>query len=134
MREMSFRDWSHWFEEALTDYHREWPEGANEWRRFGQLRPHVIAVMGWIMSAADSVGTGFSPRNPESIAEEIGSSQPKVIACFEALAQVGLLDLCEDHPTGKPCLRVTLSRAGGPEDADRLSRLLNSLPWRGGSL
>jgi hypothetical protein len=134
METLSFRDWSHWFEEALTDYHRERPERGGEWERFGKLRPHVIALMGWIVSAADSVGTGFSSRGTKSIGHEIGASASVVEECFEALARVGLLDLCEDHPTGRPCLQVTLSRAGGPEDSARLERLIAALPWNGGDL
>lgn len=129
-----FTRWSRWFEEALTDYHHEYPEHATEWEKFDSLKPDVIGVMGWIISSADSSGTGFGldAYSDRAIAKEIKSTPENVRACIEALASVGLIDLVEDHPAS-PVLQASLSRGGGPFDESRCARLIEFLPWNKGS-
>lgn len=134
MENLSFRDWSHWFEEGMSNYNHDSPEKSKAWENFWTCKPHVLAVMAWIVSAADSVGTGFSVRDHKSIADDIRASAQMVEFCVEALARVGLLDLCDDHPAGRLCLRVSFPHDGAPVDQDRTERLIKELPWHGGSL
>lgn len=130
MESSPFTRWSRWFEEALTNYHEEYPMAEAEWRVFNALKPDILAVMGWIISSADSSGTGFGLDNysDESIAREVGSSSQKIRGCFEALAKVGLIDLIEDQPAS-PFLKACLSSAGAPRDAQKCERLIAFFPW-----
>jgi len=125
-----FTRWSRWFEEALTDYHKEYPDRAFDWKTFQSLKPDILAVMAWIISSADSSGTGFGldAYSEKSVADEIGSTPENVRRCFETLARVGLIDSLVDHP-GRPILRACLSSAGGPRDETRCAHLIASLPW-----